>query len=190
MIAARVLSYGAMRVPLSHLTKRFPRPHLPQSRAPATHVLSHVARGEEKEEHDTISSTAVLEQQMGLDGLIVAYYERSTSSVIGGVSIGAVAALHVAALGAVCVGPPPGALELSLFATSYTLRMFGITAGYHRYFAHKSFSCGRGMQLMLGVLGAAAWQRGPLWWAAHHIEVEAHAAHATPHLRHSRRSRC
>ena len=94
--------------------------------------------------------------------------------------------------------------------------MFGITAGYHRYFAHRSFECGRGAQLALAVLGAwprtqqtkgplrsrgmklrgrglssprvylssgaAAWQKGPLWWAAHHHEHHAHSdAPADPH---------
>ena len=35
---------------------------------------------------------------------------------------------------------------------------------------------------MLGVLGAAAWQRGPLWWAAHHHEHHAHSdTPADPH---------
>jgi stearoyl-CoA desaturase (delta-9 desaturase) len=50
----------------------------------------------------------------------------------------------------------------------YAVRMFGITAFYHRYFSHRSFEVGRGMQFVGALLGAAATQRGPLWWAAHH----------------------
>jgi stearoyl-CoA desaturase (delta-9 desaturase) len=46
--------------------------------------------------------------------------------------------------------------------------MFAITAGYHRYFSHRSFRTGRVFQLVLAVLGASAAQKGPLWWAAHH----------------------
>jgi stearoyl-CoA desaturase (Delta-9 desaturase) len=50
----------------------------------------------------------------------------------------------------------------------YAVRLFGITAGYHRYFAHRSFRTGRAFQLVLAVLGTSAAQKGPLWWAAHH----------------------
>ncbi len=50
----------------------------------------------------------------------------------------------------------------------YFLRMFGLTAGYHRYFSHRSFETSRSFQFILAVLGNASAQRGPLWWAAHH----------------------
>lgn len=50
----------------------------------------------------------------------------------------------------------------------YIARMFGITAGYHRYFAHRSFKTSRVFQFVLACLGASAAQQGPLWWAAHH----------------------
>jgi stearoyl-CoA desaturase (delta-9 desaturase) len=46
--------------------------------------------------------------------------------------------------------------------------MFGITAGYHRYFSHRAFRTSRAFQLVLAILGAASAQKGPLWWAAHH----------------------
>lgn len=50
----------------------------------------------------------------------------------------------------------------------YYLRMFAITAGYHRYFSHRAFRTSRFGQFCLAALGASAAQRGPLWWAAHH----------------------
>jgi stearoyl-CoA desaturase (delta-9 desaturase) len=50
----------------------------------------------------------------------------------------------------------------------YLVRMFGITAFYHRYFSHRTFRVGRVMQFLGALLGASATQRGPLWWAAHH----------------------
>lgn len=56
----------------------------------------------------------------------------------------------------------------ALAVALYYLRMFGITAGYHRYFAHRSFKAGRGMQFVLGLLGTLSVQKGVLWWAAHH----------------------
>jgi stearoyl-CoA desaturase (delta-9 desaturase) len=57
---------------------------------------------------------------------------------------------------------------LGLAAALYAVRLFGITAGYHRYFSHRSFRTSRAFQLVLAVLGTAATQKGPLWWAAHH----------------------
>lgn len=48
------------------------------------------------------------------------------------------------------------------------IRLFGITAGYHRYFSHRSFKTSRWFQFVLAVLGNSAAQMGPLWWAAHH----------------------
>jgi stearoyl-CoA desaturase (delta-9 desaturase) len=51
---------------------------------------------------------------------------------------------------------------------SYLLRMWAITAGYHRYFSHKTFKTSRAFQFGLGVLGTMAMQNGPLWWASWH----------------------
>jgi len=57
---------------------------------------------------------------------------------------------------------------LGLAAALYVIRMFAITAGYHRYFAHRAYRTSRAFQLVLAFLGATAAQKGPLWWAAHH----------------------
>jgi len=58
---------------------------------------------------------------------------------------------------------------------SYYLRMFGITAGYHRYFSHRSFRTGRAFQFLLAFLGATATQKGVLWWAANHRDHHRHS---------------
>src|SRR5579863_10115539 len=50
----------------------------------------------------------------------------------------------------------------------YLARMFAITAGYHRYFSHRSFQTTRVFQFALACLGASSAQKGPLWWASHH----------------------
>jgi stearoyl-CoA desaturase (Delta-9 desaturase) len=50
----------------------------------------------------------------------------------------------------------------------YYVRMFGITAGYHRYFAHRSYKMGRVAQFLMAFLGTTSSQKGVLWWAAHH----------------------
>ena len=50
----------------------------------------------------------------------------------------------------------------------YAVRMFAITAGYHRYFAHRSYKTSRIVQAVLAFVGTTAAQKGPLWWAGHH----------------------
>ena len=51
---------------------------------------------------------------------------------------------------------------------TYVLRMFGVTAGYHRYFSHRSFQLGRTAQFLMAFLAQTSGQKGVLWWAAHH----------------------
>ncbi len=55
-----------------------------------------------------------------------------------------------------------------IFAVLYWGRMFFITAGYHRYFAHRAYKTGRVFQAILAFGGCASAQKGPLWWAGHH----------------------
>ncbi len=50
----------------------------------------------------------------------------------------------------------------------YYLRMFAVTAGYHRYFAHKTYKTSRAFQFFLAALAQSSTQKGALWWAAHH----------------------
>jgi stearoyl-CoA desaturase (delta-9 desaturase) len=57
---------------------------------------------------------------------------------------------------------------VGLAALSYAVRMWAITAGYHRYFAHRSYKTSRAFQFVLGFLGTSAMQNGPLWWASWH----------------------
>ena len=59
-------------------------------------------------------------------------------------------------------------LVFTIFLVSLIVRMFGVTAGFHRYFSHRSYKTSRYFQFILAVLGTAAAQRGPLWWASHH----------------------
>jgi stearoyl-CoA desaturase (delta-9 desaturase) len=56
------------------------------------------------------------------------------------------------------------ALALGLF----WLRMFGVTGGYHRYFAHRTYRTSRAFQFVLAWLAQSSMQKGALWWAAHH----------------------
>lgn len=63
----------------------------------------------------------------------------------------------------------------ALFGTMYLLHVFALTAGYHRYFSHKSFKTSRAFQFILALLGTTAAQRDPLWWASHHRMHHQHA---------------
>ena len=60
------------------------------------------------------------------------------------------------------------------FIAMYLLRGFGVTAGYHRYFAHRAFATGRALQFVFGLLGTFACQGGLLWWVARHREHHRH----------------
>jgi stearoyl-CoA desaturase (delta-9 desaturase) len=74
--------------------------------------------------------------------------------------------MHLLPLGALWTGV--SAADVVLCAALYFGRMFFITAGYHRYFSHRSYKLGRGMQFWMAVGGTLAVQKGPLWWAANH----------------------
>ncbi len=67
-------------------------------------------------------------------------------------------------------------LEMVVLAiASYYLRMLAITAGYHRYFSHRSYKTGRVFQFLLAVLAMTSAQKGVLWWAAHHRHHHKHS---------------
>jgi stearoyl-CoA desaturase (Delta-9 desaturase) len=76
-------------------------------------------------------------------------------------------AVHGAALlGVLYCGWSWHGLELAV--ASYFVRMFVVTAAYHRYFAHRSFKTSRWFQLLLALGAQSAAQKGVLWWASHH----------------------
>jgi stearoyl-CoA desaturase (delta-9 desaturase) len=76
------------------------------------------------------------------------------------------ALVHVFALGVLAVGVSWEGVALCV--GSYYLRMFAITAGFHRYFAHRTYRMNRFWQFVMAFLGQTAAQKGVLWWAAHH----------------------
>jgi len=73
---------------------------------------------------------------------------------------------HVMCFGIIWVGWSPFAVWFAVIF--YLVRMFGITAFYHRYFSHHAFTSNRFFSFLFAFLGATAVQRGPLWWAAIH----------------------
>jgi len=48
------------------------------------------------------------------------------------------------------------------------VRMFFVTAGYHRYFSHRSYKTSRAFQFVIAFMAQTSSQKGVLWWAAHH----------------------
>jgi len=75
-------------------------------------------------------------------------------------------AVHLACLLAFYTGVTWSAFAVCL--ALFWLRMFGITAGYHRYFSHRSYKTGRAFQFVLALLGTLSVQKGVLWWAGNH----------------------
>ncbi len=57
---------------------------------------------------------------------------------------------------------------LAFAAATYAALMFFVTAGYHRYFSHRSYKTSRPVQFLLGLAATLTLQKGPLWWASHH----------------------
>ena len=57
---------------------------------------------------------------------------------------------------------------LAIFFVSSLVQIFGITAGFHRLLAHRSYRTSRAFQFILALFGVLAGQNGPLWWVGHH----------------------
>jgi len=74
--------------------------------------------------------------------------------------------VHLAAAGVYFVGFSWEGVALCL--ASYYLRMFAITAGFHRYFSHRTYRLNRVSQFAIAFLGQTSAQKGVLWWASNH----------------------
>ena len=94
-------------------------------------------------------------------------------------------AVHLSLLFAFVVHPSAKVVALAL--GGYVLRMWAVTGGYHRYFAHRTYRTSRAFQLVLAVLGATTMQNGPIWWASvhrtHHKHSDAPGDHHSPSKR-------
>jgi len=64
---------------------------------------------------------------------------------------------------------------LALWAVSHFLRAMGLTLAFHRYFAHRAFQMNRLARFVWTFVGTAAMQKGPLWWAGHHVNHHRYA---------------
>ena len=59
-------------------------------------------------------------------------------------------------------------VDVILAFVFYAITAIGITIGYHRYFTHGSFKAGRGLKIVLAVMGSMALQGSVAQWVADH----------------------
>lgn len=81
--------------------------------------------------------------------------------------------VHLGCLAAIWTGVSWPAVALCV--TLYWVRMFAVTAGYHRYFSHRAFATGRVFQFILAFLAQSTAQKSVLWWAAKHRHHHLHS---------------
>ena len=93
--------------------------------------------------------------------------------------------VHLACIGAVWTGVTYQALAIGV--ALYWLRIFGIGAGYHRYFAHRAYRTSRVFQFVLAFLSQSSAQKSVLWWASkhrhHHLNSDTEADVHSPRHR-------
>jgi stearoyl-CoA desaturase (Delta-9 desaturase) len=74
--------------------------------------------------------------------------------------------VHLACIAAFWTGVTYQALAIGVVL--YWLRIFGIGAGYHRYFGHRAYRTSRVFQFVLAFLSQSSAQKSVLWWASKH----------------------
>src|SRR4029434_5534140 len=101
---------------------------------------------------------------------------RATSDDTGDIMYPAAAPfvlIHIACLAAIWTGITWQ--SIAICALLYWLRMFAISAGYHRYFSHRALATSRVFQFVLAVLAQSSAQKSVLWWAAKHRHHHLHS---------------
>ncbi|WP_309703648.1 MULTISPECIES: acyl-CoA desaturase [unclassified Sphingomonas] len=66
-------------------------------------------------------------------------------------------------------------VDIVLFALFYTIQMFGISMGYHRYLAHRAFKTSRLVRGLLLIAGSMAAQGPILFWVTTHRRHHAYS---------------
>jgi stearoyl-CoA desaturase (delta-9 desaturase) len=117
-----------------------------------------------------IKDISTTQEQPVLQGLEV---ESTLDRQVDWVRIVPFILLHLSCLAVFFVGVSWFAVIVMI--VFYFLRMFAITAFYHRYFSHKAFKTSRPVQFIFALIGVMSTQNGPLWWAAHHRNHHRHA---------------
>ncbi len=80
--------------------------------------------------------------------------------------------------------------DLVLLLSMYLLTGMGITIGYHRLLAHKSFEASPVIAWTFGILGSMAAQGPAIWWVSTHRRHHQHSdEHNDPHSPHAGREK-
>jgi len=58
---------------------------------------------------------------------------------------------------------------VALWGVSHFCRAVGLTLAFHRHLAHRAFQMHRAARFVWAFIATAAMQKGPLWWAGHHV---------------------
>ena len=81
--------------------------------------------------------------------------------------------VHLVCFAAIWTGVSWGMVGLCI--ALYAIRMFAVTAGYHRYFSHRSYKTSRFFQFVLAFLAQSSSQKSVLWWASIHRHHHKHS---------------
>ncbi len=81
--------------------------------------------------------------------------------------------VHLAVFGAIWTGVSWTAVWVAV--ALYVVRMWAITAGFHRYFSHRTYKTSRFFQFVIAFLAQTSAQRGAVWWAAVHRHHHLHS---------------
>lgn len=133
--------------------------HLP---TPTSEATARMTRGKERSSPDNSHTCETVKPDPGRKWATAS----NAAELLTDVTFLVYVSVHVAAVAALRYGASwrMAALCWGL----YGVRMFGITAGYHRLLSHRSYRAGRWGVAALAGLGTLAAQRGPLWWASRH----------------------
>jgi stearoyl-CoA desaturase (delta-9 desaturase) len=82
-------------------------------------------------------------------------------------------------------GVAPSRTDLIVFAVGTAATMAGVELGFHRYFAHRSFTARPALVWVLGALGSSAFLGPVMWWVAmhrrHHAVTDREGDPHSPH---------
>jgi stearoyl-CoA desaturase (Delta-9 desaturase) len=81
--------------------------------------------------------------------------------------------VHLACVAAIWTGITWKAVAICLVL--YSVRMFAIGAGYHRYFSHRAYATSRAFQFVLALMSQSSAQKSVLWWAGKHRHHHLHS---------------
>jgi len=89
--------------------------------------------------------------------------------------LGPFAALALGVTLALMAGIGPTWLDLGLAIGFYAVAGHGVTAGFHRYFTHRSFTATRALRIALAVAGSLSVEGTVTGWVADHRRHHAHS---------------